>query len=679
MRKKKQENIPPVETDFFAEALKALDAPSSPVEQPMQEKQAETTAVKPQKLKFLRKWWPAILSILLCAVLLISFWPKPERTPRRGENWVYGSVMSHGEDFMVLQDPQGENWYVDIAGLEVPDWLSGTHLLLESRWVFYDGKPQDYSFHGCTKKVTATLVLNHNASLVEGLEEYGPVYDVIAADLDRDGKTESWLLCEGSTSGVSSLRVVGLDERGNCEYDVTVLTPNHSPYLFQYKGEKLQIIGPYSTFDVLVTGGLLRLYNRGEMLKVLWEQSPQTPSADIGTAPAIKFILIDNGSADSSRAESDWISLPAEDIKALKDSLDALEWETNPALSSGGLRFALSLDGQVHEYNLMPDGMLQGNGQSATVTKDIWNSLLVLMGRDANNESNYTAYPSKNAEIELTFDRVIGTVDIFDKASGRMMMNIAYGSVGNYLYVCNVGRDVKNAIVLVLQIHDDGTLEFCSSLSRFEVFDIPDQLLFLPKSMSTTAQPRQVDFRLTPQPLHSGEQVSTGYYGWVLSDQEREAFHKILSGLEWVENKDYDPIGTMRVQFEDGTSKEYFLLDGGRLAIGNKQALLGVDSRAFIVDLMIQASSIREYEDAVYTPGEGSWLTLTKANVFILNYGNLAYVGRYAQIGRVLYLSDQKGAVFLLVEHPDGTLEYVDHGFGYLPNGLQFVLAAEPT
>ena len=96
--------------DFYQEALKAFDAP---VPQPKKEEPEQETAAEvpepaaPEKPKRTRNpWWAVALCAILCLALFIGLNRKPDKGSR-GENCVYGYIITTMEQGLILNTSDG--------------------------------------------------------------------------------------------------------------------------------------------------------------------------------------------------------------------------------------------------------------------------------------------------------------------------------------------------------------------------------------------------------------------------------------------------------------------------------------------------------------------------------------------------------------------------------------------
>ncbi len=291
-------------SDFYEKALKAFDAPLPTQEDARRNdtrEEGQTNEPIPQQTQPKRRRGRTlligVLLVAVCTVLGLLFWPKTQQHEQalRGENRVYGVVLSHDETSIRMIDMQGIIWNVSCAGVELPQLIDDmTMSTLPQWWVFYDGEAQRNPDDASGWCITARTVIDPHRTSVEAElvpEDVIQVCDHILYDVDHDGKTEHVLLClEDTVRDLTSedlatdagflyeytmyrydiLRVVVLDQQGETLYSATFTSDRIDAAVYYLVGnmvfcdgaEELRIASPEGEMLTLrVEDGMLRVYN----------------------------------------------------------------------------------------------------------------------------------------------------------------------------------------------------------------------------------------------------------------------------------------------------------------------------------------------------------------------------------------------------------------------------------
>lgn len=450
--------------DFYTDALKAFDAPIS---QPLKEEPAaETTKSTPQekKKRKIGPWWLAALGIVLCLMLVIVFITKVPSS--RGEHYAYGYVKEATEEYLVL-DQEGEYWYVDLNGLQMPEHLGDFDYTV---WVFYNGEAKKTDQNNCTKRVTATCV--------KELNRYG-WSDEIQFDLDGDGQKEFWTFTaeryesSGDSPVLHKIKLLAKDQQGNILHNVYFLLPQgNKSVVFYDAGGKLSLLlyqwyqdDHYETVDIRLKNGELVAYRGKEALEV------HKPVQE--DRYAIQFVV--------PRYWGEKISLSIEEGTKLKRMLDGLEWVDAEGVEHDAFgHFKLFCANEntyyydvLTMYNFVPGGILQrGNKLAKTdLQSQLW--LQRMMGWEMPAQQDYAVkFNSGKYVVVISFhpDGTVVLKQLDELGEVQQTYTGIYVTLGKYYYLV-MGEQLEHMVVLCWE---EGSFEYVIEQSNQSIFPTKD-------------------------------------------------------------------------------------------------------------------------------------------------------------------------------------------------------------
>ena len=502
-------NQNPKDQDFFQEALKAFDAPvlkeqpkpeieNAPIVEPAPIPVEEALLPRPS---FLRKWWPAFLFCLACLTILAALMPRGKDYEVRGENVVHGTISFAYDNMLVLTDGAGERWYVRCENIELPQEYQTQQVLV---WVFYDGKPKETTELNCTKKIDATYVKSSGAYILEGMEEYGLVYDDIRFDLDGDGKAEHWYLLSEyglafdsslyhssyidpgfqSSSAVSIYSgkwLIALDDDGNKLHHIWFQSVSYRNHVFGNSGGKLYLnalthTDGYTTLDIRLEDGKVAVYHGEDKLPSIQfpnassddsqtDQEPPLiitgplmtlPSTEPPAGSAISFSVLDGVSTG-------WITGKETEVSNFKKSLDRLDSEDSnsyPSLQTFGT-FQIRMDGVESSYLFTADGKVISNGKVRQLTESMFLNMIRMMGCLATDLAVYEGHMPTGATMELKLD--FGgdfELAIREKSGSKTTAFGVFGRIGQYLILSNGYKKQGNSPFVYVFYCGEDSLNF---------------------------------------------------------------------------------------------------------------------------------------------------------------------------------------------------------------------------
>ena len=554
--------------DFYQEALKAFDAP---IPAPKKEEPAPETAVEgtepaaPEKPKRkLNPWWAVALCAILCLALFIGLNRKPEKGSR-GENCVYGYIITTMEQGLILNTSDGR-WYVELNGLEAPEYstLGASYL-----WVFYDGEPEEIDNWNCTKKITASYLLRY--------ADAGKT-DRIEFDLDGDGQKEIWSFTYSvamqpllSSWQSPRLNLKAQDPQGNTLYAASMDVNPDQCAVFNDAGGKLTLVqysyGIYHALDIRLEHGELAIY-RGKESVTLYEpivlpgdQPPQTdplvtePTPPPGLETSIRF-YIPAGKSSVTK------TLSPGDARVLQDQLDALNWtEADDVERNIQWIFYFVDDESQRVYNFC-NGILKCGGKEAKIGTELTQKLMDLMGRTMPEQPAYQAYLSDGEMLQITFyDDGLARLKQLDKNGNALRTYLGRFSNISNMYVLHLGEQPRHTLVLEKK---EGCLDYLAYHSEQTIFvEQNHQLSFYDPNAGGSLE---VSLRRSDGSWDSGSSPA------VLPVQTLSALRQKLSNCEWKAgeiNNSREIVA--RFTISDGVGEniqngaQYWLLTGGRL------------------------------------------------------------------------------------------------------------------
>lgn len=691
------------EFDFYREALKAFDAPvpaPKTVEQPPQPPQPAPSP-KPEVSQpvFLERpkpkggrWW-IIAICAACIALLIFFRHEEQKVEGRGENWIYGYRAYSTDEMMVVEDLNGDRWYVELNGLEQPQQSQSGKTYL---WVFYNGKPKATVQEDCTKKITASTIRTARWYTSSEFPDYDLIADDIDFDIDGDGKAEHFLLYRYDIYGTIHLpvnnvyRLVALDSEGNAKYHGIFPQTYGDKYVFSDHGGVLSLIStvPEESLELTVEDATILVFRDGEVINTdVVLPPPVITVPTVGTLPPepndqyeIQFFLTRGGmNLNDVVAIDDPISLSAEDGTSLVERLGALPWQdwSFDEPQQCAFYFALKVDGQPVNYGLTLSGWLFCGDMEVQLDAQLRQDLVSMMGYKLPQYQSYRASLEHGAEMTVEFyeDGTFmmrhgsGVSDATFTYTGR------YSSIEDYLYL---STDKSYPYVFVLK-QEENMLRYVQSLSTPKVVALEDGAIFCDANAAM-----DISFRL----YHAGEAFDAEVVGNTQSDrlrlsveQMRELKDLLFECPNWTLADPENASITAAVTLFEGTQEQllintYYLTRDGRWIWGDWSADVTEKLSAYLLQLIHLVSS--DMPDGRYfaenRDGQQVQLTFSSNGGSFTMYhpgGTVApgaqgdfgeTWGFYVRIGDILHLHPvTAGTEYIQLEiREDGALAYAD-------------------